>query len=121
MTKAKHSSVVLAFGMLLLAWGGNALAGTLDDIRSRGVLRIAYREDAPPMSYKRSDSAVPVGYMVDLCRAVAEGIGKQIGNAALKLEYVAVTSADRFDAITGSKADLLCEATTQTMKRRETL
>jgi ABC-type amino acid transport substrate-binding protein len=121
MARTKRSRVVLASGMLLLAWSGSAFAGTLDDVRSLGALRIAYRDDAPPMSYKKSDSAVPVGYMVDLCRAVAEGIGKQIGNAALKVEYVPVTSADRFDAITGGKADLLCEATTQTLKRRETL
>jgi ABC-type amino acid transport substrate-binding protein len=121
MAKTKCSRVILASGVLLLAWGGSALAGTLDDIRSRGALRIAYRDDAPPMSYKKSDSAVPLGYMVDLCRAVAEGIGRQIGNTALKVDYVPVTSADRFDAITGGKADLLCEATTQTLKRRETL
>ena len=117
MAKTKRSRVILASGVLLLAWGSSALAGTLDDIRSRGALRIAYREDAPPMSYKRSDSAVPVGYMVDLCRAVVEEIGKQIGNATLKVDYVPVTSADRFDAITGGKADLLCEATTQTLPR----
>lgn len=107
--------------MLLLALGGNALAGTLDDIRSRGALRIAFREDAPPFSYKTSDTATPSGFMVDLCRAVAEGIGRQIGSAGLKVVYVPVTSADRFEAITSDKADLLCEATTQTLKRRETL
>ena len=72
-------------------------------IRSRGALRIVYRDDAPPMLYKKSDSAVPVGYMVDLCRAVAEGIGKQTGNAALRVDYVSATSADRFDAITGGQ------------------
>lgn len=118
--KAKGTRAILA-GMLALSLGDSALAGTLDDVRSRGDLRVAYREDAPPFSYKTSDSPAPVGFMVNLCRAVAEGIGKQIGNAGLKITYVPVTSADRFDAITSGKADLLCEATTQTLKRRETL
>jgi ABC-type amino acid transport substrate-binding protein len=120
-SEVKRLYVILASGMLLLALGGSALAGTLDDIRSRGALRVAYREDAPPFSYRTSNSPTPVGFMVDLCRAVAQGIGTQIGNAELKVVYVPVTSADRFDAITGDKADLLCEATTQTLKRRETL
>jgi hypothetical protein len=59
--------------------------------------------------------------MVDLCRAVADGLAKQIGMADLKVTYVPVTSTDRFDAITGGKADLLCEATTVTLRRRESL
>jgi polar amino acid transport system substrate-binding protein/glutamate/aspartate transport system substrate-binding protein len=59
--------------------------------------------------------------MVDLCRAVADGLGKALGLAELKVAYVSVTSTDRFEAITGGKADLLCEATTATLKRRESL
>ncbi len=110
------SAAILSAATLI---GADALAGTLDDIRAAGAVRIAYREDAPPFSYKKDNA--PVGYMVDLCRAVVTGLGQQLGIAGLKLVYVPVTSADRFDAITGSKADLLCEATTQTLKRRETL
>jgi polar amino acid transport system substrate-binding protein/glutamate/aspartate transport system substrate-binding protein len=97
----------------------DAGAGTLDDIRAAGALRVAYREDAPPFSYKKDNA--PAGYMVDLCRSVAAGLAKQIGIAELKVVFVPVTSVDRFDAITGNKADLLCEATTQTLKRRETM
>jgi ABC-type amino acid transport substrate-binding protein len=100
---------------------GSALAGVLDEIRANGALRIAYREDAPPFSHKVAGAATPAGFMVDLCRAVAEGVGRQLGMADLKIAYVPVTSADRFDAITAGKADLLCEATTQTLERRKTL
>jgi ABC-type amino acid transport substrate-binding protein len=109
---------ILAIGTLM---GSVALAGTLDDIRANGALRIAYREDSPPFSHKTANAAAPTGFMVELCRLVAEGIGRQLGIAGLKVAYVPVTSADRFDAITGGKADILCEATTQTLKRRETL
>jgi ABC-type amino acid transport substrate-binding protein len=49
--------------------------------------------------------------MVELCRAVARGIGRKLGLAELKVVYVPVTSADRFDTIAAGKADLLCEAT----------
>jgi ABC-type amino acid transport substrate-binding protein len=112
-------------GIMLIAaltlLGTAVQAGTLDDIRKSGILRIAYREDAPPFSFKREGVVAPVGFMVDLCRAVADGLAKQIAMADLKVSYVPVTSSNRFDAITGEKADLLCEATTVTLRRRESL
>lgn len=110
-----------AIVMMATVFTGAAQAGTLDDVKKNGVLRIAYRDDAPPFSFKREGMAAPVGFMVDLCRAVGEGLGKAAGVADLKIAYVPVSSTDRFDAITGGKADLLCEATTVTLKRRETL
>ena len=36
----------------------------------------------------------------------------------LKIVYVAVNSQNRFDALTGNKADLLCESSTATLSRR---
>ncbi|MCW5703284.1 MAG: amino acid ABC transporter substrate-binding protein [Bradyrhizobium sp.] len=96
-----------------------ASAATLDDVRMSGTLRIAYREDAPPFSY--NSASAPTGFMVELCRAVAQGLGRRLGLAELTVIYVPVTSADRFDAITSGKADLLCEATTQTLERRRIL
>jgi polar amino acid transport system substrate-binding protein/glutamate/aspartate transport system substrate-binding protein len=115
----KHLGTILVTALALLATA--VQAGTLDDIRKNGVLRIAYREDAPPFSFKREGVVAPVGFMVDLCRAVADGLAKQIGVADLKVTYVPVTSTNRFDAITSGKADLLCEATTVTLRRRESL
>lgn len=112
------SGTILLLGTLQAA---TALAGTLDDIRAAGAVRIAYRDDAPPFSYKAAGAAAPAGFIVDLCRSVTDGIGRQLGIGDIKKVYVPVTSADRFDAITGNKADLLCEATTQTLKRRETV
>jgi ABC-type amino acid transport substrate-binding protein len=115
----KHLGIILVAALALL--GTAAQAGTLDDIRKNGVLRIAYREDAPPFSFKKEGVEAPVGFMVDLCRAVADGLAKVIGVTDLKVTYVPVTSTNRFDAIMGGKADLLCEATTVTLRRRESL
>jgi polar amino acid transport system substrate-binding protein/glutamate/aspartate transport system substrate-binding protein len=97
----------------------SASAGTLDDIQASGTIRIAYREDAAPFSFKKSGADTPAGFMLDLCRSVSAKIGEQMGVHDLKVVYVPVTSADRFDAINDNKAGLLCEATTQTLKRRE--
>lgn len=119
MPLSKHLGAILIAAVALI--GSVAQAGTLDDMRKNGVLRIAYREDAPPFSYKKEGVVAPVGFMVDLCRAVADGLAKEIGMANLKVTYVPVTSSNRFDAIMGDKADLLCEATTATLRRRKSL
>src|SRR4051794_927886 len=39
--------------------------------------------------------------------------------AEIKITYVPVTAANRFEAIEKGQADLLCEATTQTLARRK--
>jgi ABC-type amino acid transport substrate-binding protein len=97
---------------------GAASAGTLDGIAKDKAIRIAYRDDAPPFSYK-GKGGHPAGYMVDLCRAVAKKLSEQLKLASLDVVYVPVTAVDRFDAITQHKADLLCEPTTETLSRRQ--
>jgi ABC-type amino acid transport substrate-binding protein len=104
------AALVLATGM--------ASAGVLDRIRQDKTIRIAYRDDAPPFSFK-GKTAEPVGFMADLCRAVANDLAQQLNLPALNVDYVKVTAADRFDAIIQGKADLLCEPTTQTLSRRQ--
>ncbi len=112
-------------GVLVLAsiasFGERASAQTIDQLRSSKTLRIAYGADSPPFSYVPPGSAAtaaPQGYSVDLCRAVADKLKVQLNIPDLKLVYVPVTSADRFDAITGNKADMLCESSTATLQRR---
>jgi ABC-type amino acid transport substrate-binding protein len=95
-----------------------AAAGTVDRIKQEQAIRIAYREDAPPFSYK-DKIGEPVGFMVDLCREVAKKLAVQLDLPSLSATYVPVTAADRFEAITQQKADLLCEPTSATLSRRE--
>jgi len=95
-----------------------AADGVLDRIAKQGEIRLAYRDDAAPFSFMAEGAPEPEGYSVDLCRAVATALKGQLKLADLKVTYVKVTSKDRFDAITGGKADLLCEATTATLERR---
>src|ERR1700741_1258380 len=82
------------------------------------AIRIAYREDAPPFSYK-DKIGEPAGFMVDLCRAVAKHLADQRSLPSLNVVYVPVTASDRFEAISQQKADLLCEPTSETLSRRE--
>src|SRR5262249_55391772 len=104
---------------LLLGLALPALADTIDKIKAERAIRIAYREDAPPFSYKDAGATEPAGYIVEMCRAVAAKLKDDLGVLALKIAYVPVTAANRFDAIAKGEADLLCEATTATLARRE--
>jgi ABC-type amino acid transport substrate-binding protein len=108
----------LVAGLVVLASTCNG--ATLDRLRQDGTIRIAYRRDAPPFSYQNAD-ARPAGFIVELCQAVATRLSQQLGVPALKVSYVPVAASDRFDAIRENKADLLCEATTVTLARREIL
>ena len=117
----RRPAFTLAAGSLiaiLTVLANGASAGALDRIRQDKTIRIAYREDAPPFSYK-NNIGEPAGFMVDLCRAVAKKLTEQLQLSALSVVYVPVTAASRFAAIEQNKADLLCEPTSATLARRE--
>jgi ABC-type amino acid transport substrate-binding protein len=95
-----------------------ATTGTLDRIRQSSTIRIAYRDDAPPFSYKNS-AGDPAGFMVDLCQAVSTQLTSQLGVPSLRVTFVPVTASDRFEVIQQQRADLLCEPTSATLSRRE--
>ncbi len=119
MTSIRRQLSALSFaaaGVVLAL--GSVDAGTLDKVRQDKAFRIAFREDAPPFSFTDS-SGLPAGFMVDLCRSVAKHIGEQLNISDLKVAYVLVTAANRFEAIENGKADLLCEPTSATLSRRE--
>ncbi len=101
--------------------GAQTPASTIDQIRSSKTLRVAYGPDSPPFSYMMPGSAAtaaPQGYSIDLCRAVIDRLKVQLKMPDLTVTHVPITSADRFDALTGNKADLLCESATATLSRR---
>ena len=106
------AAAALAFG------AGAASAGTLDKVKQDKTIRLAVRADAPPFSFRGADD-LPAGFMVDLCRAVAAELTNQLDLSEIKIVFVPVTAADRFDAIEKGRADLLCEATTDTLSRRQ--
>ena len=110
----KRPAALLAKQVIFIAaaLAGTASAGTLDRIRQDKALRIAYRADAPPFSYK-DNIGEPAGYMVDLCRAVAKRLAQQLNLTSLSVVYVQVTAVDRFDAITQGKA--ICSVSRQAL------
>ena len=92
-------------------------ADTLARARETGTLRLGFRTDAPPYSY-RAASGEPAGYIVDICREVAAGVKKAQNIPALKIDYVEVSSTARLEALRDGKIDILCDPTSMTMSRR---
>ncbi|MBS7695879.1 MULTISPECIES: amino acid ABC transporter substrate-binding protein [unclassified Chelatococcus] len=104
--------------VLSMAISSAALAAdTLERARETGALRLGFRVDAPPYSY-RAANGDPSGYIVDLCREVASGVKNAQNIPSLKIDYVEVTSKTRFEALRDGKIDILCDPTSMTMSRR---
>lgn len=87
----------------------------LKAVTDRKAVRIAYRTDATPFSFVRERDK-PVGYTIDLCRMVVDGMGRQLGEH-LNIEWVAVTLQTRFSAIAKDQADMECGSSTVTLRR----
>lgn len=90
---------------------------TLERIKVAGQIRLGYRDDARPFSY-RDQSGKAAGYSVALCLAVVEAIKTETAMPSLKVEWVPVTLNDRFSAVQQGKIDLLCGAESETLARR---
>ena len=89
-----------------------AAAQTLDAIRDRGKLVCGINPDLPGFAVRDQEGAWR-GFDVDFCRAVAAAIF----NDADKVEFKALSNADRLTALKNGDIDLLSRNTTWTMAR----
>lgn len=92
-------------------------AGTLDTIRSSGKIKLGYRENTPPFAFVEDGEAA--GYSVDLCKAVAQSIQKQLELDELQVEWIPVSTEARMEDVANNKVDIECGATTNTLSRQE--
>ena len=110
--------VAVTLAAMLFANGAGADA--LDSIKAKGVMSLGYRTDAPPFSYE-DELGEPAGLAVSLCREAAKSVREAIGSNTLRVSYMPVTAANRFDALISGEIDLLCGPTTATLTRRRAL
>jgi glutamate/aspartate transport system substrate-binding protein len=88
----------------------------LKRIADSKTIKIGYRAAATPFSFFNQQAKEPAGYTIDLCRLAAEWIGKSL-NTPLKVEWVEVTTQNRFDLVAQGKADMECGSSTMTLSR----
>src|SRR4029077_629461 len=86
----------------------------LATIRSTATVRIAYRSDAAPFSFINEKKEI-TGYTIDLCKRIAVSIGQQLGLPSIKINWVPVTSQNRFEMIINGKADIECGSSGATL------
>ena len=106
----------------LCAAGHAAIAeeptGTLEKIRSTGVITIGHRESSIPFSYYDKNEKV-VGYGMDLCYLVADAVKASLGLAKLEVKLVPITPSLRIPSILSGKIDLACETMTNNLERQK--
>jgi len=95
-----------------------ALTGTLKTIRDGATIKLGYRESSLPFSYLNKVKQ-PIGYSIDLCREVMEDVATELGGIELKIAFVPVTSANRFDKVKSGEVDLECGSTTANLQRQK--
>lgn len=93
-----------------------ATAQTLDVIRDRGKLICGINPDLPGFAARDQEGAWR-GFDVDFCRAVAAAIFNDAG----KVEFKALSNAERLTALKNSDIDLLSRNMTWTMARETAL
>ena len=106
----KCFAMVLVF--VLLATGGMAVAGTLDEVRTRGVVSVGVNGGVAGFSMP-DEKGVWKGLDVDTAKAVAAAV---LGDAN-KVKYIALTAVQRLPALQSKEVDVLCRNTTITLTR----
>jgi len=119
----RHLTLILCvLPCLLLPSTGMAGSpeSTLKKIAETGTVTLGYREAEPPFSYKTPDGKV-IGFSMDLCLRVVEGIERHLKVDKLKVDYMLATPATRFILVKSGKIDIECAATTNNAERRKTV
>ena len=109
----KKTAIALAVIAAALTIGPQvATAGTLDDVKSRGVLRCVVSTGIPGFAYPDA-SGVWKGFDIDFCRATAAAV---LGDAS-KIKAVTSTGKTRFTKLNSGEGDVLWRNTTITFSR----
>ncbi|HYQ59970.1 MAG TPA: transporter substrate-binding domain-containing protein, partial [Desulfatiglandales bacterium] len=101
--------------LLLLGTAGAAVAGTLDEVKARGVLIAGVNGQVFGFGMP-DEKGVWKGLDVDTAKAIAAAV---FGDAN-KVKYVAVTAVQRLPALQSKEVDVLCRNTTATLTRETT-
>lgn len=103
---------------LAAAQNGDQLSGTLKKIRDTGSVTLGIRASSSPFSYLNAQGQ-PIGYSIDLCRAIVDEISNETNGKTPAIKYVAVTPENRIADLLSGKIDLECGSTTNNLERQK--
>lgn len=111
---------LLTTAVIASAFAAPAMAeGTLDKIKSSGVIVLGHRDASIPFSYLANDPTKPIGYSHDLQLKVVEAVKKQLKMPNLQVRYNLVTSQTRIPLVQNGTVDLECGSTTNNLERQK--
>ena len=107
--------VLALFGTLALLAAAPlpAMAGMLDDIRSRGEVRLGVSLGGEPIGF-RDDQNNPVGYDVDVATRLAKALG-------VKPVFTDVSGDARISMLVSGQLDIVVANTTATLERAKSI
>lgn len=98
----KLLTAVAATAAAALVMQGGANSGTLNEILSRGKIRVAVMQDFAPFGALNT-ALEPEGYDIDVAKRIAESLG-------VKVELVPTTGANRIPFLQTDKVDVVAAA-----------
>jgi glutamate/aspartate transport system substrate-binding protein len=94
------------------------LTGTLKKIKETGTITLGHRESSLPFSYY-DDKQQVVGYAMDLCTRIVDGVKNELKLPKLETKLNPVTSATRIPLMANGTVDLECGSTTNNLDRQK--
>lgn len=110
-------SWLLVAACLPAAYAQGVTQATLEKIREYRAIYVGIREASVPFSYMVGDE--PMGYSIEICDRITEAVKAALGDAALRVIKVPVTSSSRFLMLQAGTVDLECGSTTNTKIRQQ--
>src|SRR5512132_1869800 len=92
--------------------------GTLKKIKDTGTITLGHRESSLPFSYY-DDKQQVVGYAMELCARIVDGVKNELKLAKLETKLNPVTSATRIPLMANGTIDLECGSTTNNLERQK--
>ncbi len=94
-----------------------ASAGTLDQIKESGHIKLGYYADAPPFTH-RADGGAVEGYSAALCKGIADQVKTQLALPELTVDWVPVALDSGLSQVQPGSIDILCTPISATLTRR---
>lgn len=94
------------------------VAPTLERVRTNNAILVAYRLDTLPFAYI-DETKQPIGFSIEICKELVASLRRDLKLPNLRIDFVPVTAANRFDTIASGKADMECGLTINNPERRD--
>lgn len=114
----KTSMFAVALTLLISTCATAQPTDTLSKIKNKKEITLGVRETAQPFSYLDASHQF-VGYSVDLCLKVVEGLKAHLKLPELKVKMVPIASSNRIPLMANGTIDLECGTTSNTAERQK--